>query len=95
MWLRAELGLEVGLLAAAHTGPGRITALRHEAGDHAVEHHAVVKAVAREARDSLDMAGREVGAQLDDDIAAGRKGQGQGVGVGHKRVSEKGVRAAL
>jgi hypothetical protein len=29
------------------------------------------------------MAGREVGPQFDDDVAAGRKGEGQVVGVGH------------
>jgi hypothetical protein len=29
------------------------------------------------------MTWREIGAELDDDIAAGRKGKGEAVGVGH------------
>ena len=64
-------------------GAGRVAALGHEAGDHAVEDHAVVKAAVGELGDALDVAGREVGPQLDDDVAAGRKGKGQAVGVGH------------
>ena len=81
--LAAELGLEVGLVGAAHAGAGRVAALGHEAGDDAVEDDAVVKAVVGQLGDPLDMAGREVGPQLDDDVAAGRKGEGQAVGVGH------------
>ena len=81
MRLGVEFGLEVGLVAAAHAGAGRIAALRHEAGDHAVEHHAVVKAFVRQFGDPLDMARRKVGAQLDDDVAAlavaGVEGEGQ------------------
>ena len=50
--LVAELGLEVGKLAAAHAGAGRVAALGHEAGDHAVEHDAVVEAFAWPARRS-------------------------------------------
>ena len=64
--------------------PGRVAALRHEAGDDAVEHDAVVEAVAGQAGDALDMAGRQVGPQPDDDVAAGGKRQGQGFGVGHR-----------
>ncbi len=67
---RVEFGLEVGLVAAAHAGSGRVAALRHEARDHPVEHHAVIETFAGQFRDPLDMAGREIGAQLDDDIAA-------------------------
>jgi len=54
-----------------------------------VECDAVVKAFASEGSDPLDMARREVGAQLDDDIAAGREGKGQGVGVGHDVLLRK------
>ena len=42
--LAAELGLEVGLVGAAHAGAGRVAALGHEAVDHAVEDDAVVEA---------------------------------------------------
>ena len=35
-----------------------------------MEHHAVVKAAFGQFGDPLDMAGRQIGAQLDDDIAA-------------------------
>jgi hypothetical protein len=31
------------------------------------------------------MAGRQVGPQLDDDVAAAGKVKGQGIGVGHRR----------
>ena len=78
-----EFGLEVGQVGAAGAGAGRVAALGHEAGDHAVEHDAVVEAAVGELGDALDVAGREVGAKLDDDVAAGRKGKGQAVGVGH------------
>src|SRR3546814_6626746 len=60
----------IGLLRSAHAAAGRIAALRHEAGDDAVEDHAVVKAVAGKLLDPLDMAGRQIGAQSDNDIAA-------------------------
>jgi len=76
-----EFGLEVGLVAAAHAGAGRIAALRHEAGDHAVEDHPVVEAFARERGDAFDMAGREIGTQLDDHVLvvaiAGVESEGQ------------------
>ena len=94
MRLGVELGLEVGQVAAAAAAPGRIAALGHEAGDDSVEDHPVVEAVAGEAGDALDMAGGDIGPQLDDDVAAGRKRQGQGLGVGH-RWSPKGRIAAL
>ena len=42
--LAREFGLEVGQVGAARAGPGRVAALGHEAGDHAVEGDAVVKA---------------------------------------------------
>ena len=50
---------------------------------HAVKHDAVVKSFARQGRNALDVAGRKVGAQLDDDVAAAGKGEGQAFGVGH------------
>src|SRR5690606_24968376 len=50
-----ELGLEVGKPRAALTGGGRIARLRHEAVDHAVELHPVIKARAREFLDSRNM----------------------------------------
>ena len=87
MRLVGEFGLEVGQVGAADAGAGRIAALRHEAGDHAVEDDAVVEAAVGELGDALDVAGREVGPQLDDDVAAGRKGKGQAVGVGHGACS--------
>ena len=70
MRLGIELGLEVGQLRSAHPGTRRVAALRHEPVDHAVEHHAVVESFARQLRDAIDMARREVGTQPDDDIAA-------------------------
>jgi LysR family glycine cleavage system transcriptional activator len=57
-------------LGAAHAGAGRIAALRHEAGDDAVEDDAVIEAFAGEALDLIDMVGCEVGPQRDDDVAA-------------------------
>jgi hypothetical protein len=36
------------------------------------------------------MAGREVGPELDDDVAAARKGEGQRIGVGHRLVLDSG-----
>ena len=52
------------------TGPGRVTALRHEAGDYAVEDDIVVKAAVGEVGDALDMTGREVRPKLDHDVAS-------------------------
>ena len=49
----------------------RAAGLRHEAVDHAVEHDAVVEALLHQRLDALDVLGREVGAQLDHDIALG------------------------
>src|SRR3546814_13642479 len=54
----------------------RVAALRHEAGDHAVKDDAVIEALAGELGDSLDMFGRQIGAQTDDDVA-GRQRQGK------------------
>ena len=82
MLFLAELGLQVGLLRAAAAGAGRVAALRHEAGDDTVEDDAVVEARIRQIGDARDMAGSEIGAQLDGDVAA-VEGQGQGLRVGH------------
>jgi len=49
-----------------------------------MKHDAVVKAAVSELGDALDMAWRKIGPELDDDVAAGREGKGQAVGVGHK-----------
>src|SRR4029453_9236317 len=81
--LAREFGLEVGQLTPAGAGAGRIAALRHEPRDHAVEQDPVVKAVAGQAGDPLDMPRCKVGTKLDDDVTAGRKGESEGVGVGH------------
>ncbi|GLU24661.1 hypothetical protein SLE2022_405690 [Rubroshorea leprosula] len=67
--LPGELGLEVGLLRSRHAGARRIAALRHKTGDHAVEDDAVVEALARQLLDPRDMAGGEIGAQPDRDVA--------------------------
>lgn len=75
--MTTELRLDVGQLGTAHAGAGRIAALRHEAGDDAVEHDAIVKAVLGERGDALDMAGGQVRTQLDDDVAATVEGEGK------------------
>jgi hypothetical protein len=86
MRLAVELRLEVGKVASAHAGAGRVAALGHEARDHPMEHHAVIESVACQTGDPLDVAGSEVGPKLDDDIAAAGKAEGKGVGVGHRHV---------
>ena len=48
-----------------------------------MEDDIVVKTAVGELGDPLDMPGREVRPELDDDIAASREGEGQAVGVGH------------
>ena len=84
MRLATELGLEVGLVGAAHAAAGRIAALRHEAGDDAVEDDPVVKAFVGQLPDPRDMLRREIGAQPDDDVAAGVEVEDEMVGfVGH------------
>jgi hypothetical protein len=50
-----------------------------------VKHHAVIEAFLGEGGDALDMARREIGPQLDDDIAAAIEGKGKGI-VGHARL---------
>ena len=48
--------------------PVGIAGLGHEAVDHAMEDDAVVEAFAHQLLDARDVAGREVGPQLDDDL---------------------------
>ena len=79
MRLAVEFLRQVGKLAAAHAGARRIAALRHEAGDHAVKHDAVVKAFLGERRDALDVQRGEIGTQADDDVA-GRQRKREGFG---------------
>ena len=47
----------------------------------------VVETFVGQGCDPLDMPRREIGTQLDDDIAAAGEGKGQGVGIGHRRVA--------
>ena len=67
--------------------PLRAAGLGHEAVDHAVEHDAVVEAFARQLLDALDVLGREVGAQRDDDAAFGGLHDEGVLGVGGGHVS--------
>ena len=79
-----ELGLEVGILrAAGAVAVLAVAGLRHEAGDDAVERHAVVEALARELLQPRRMPRRDVVAQLDDDAALR--------GVDHQRVLRVGA----
>ena len=70
MRLGIEFRFEVGLVGTAHPGSGRITALCHEAGDHSVEHHAVIEALSRQFGDARNMTGCEIGPEADDNVAA-------------------------
>jgi len=47
-----------------------------------MEQHAVIEALAGKVGDPLDVPGRQVGPELDDDVAAAREGKGQAL-VGH------------
>ena len=70
-----ELRRQVGVLRAARPREPQVAALRapvlhvaglrHEALDHAVEHHPVIGALARQRLHALDVAGRHVGQELD------------------------------
>ena len=46
---------------AAGAGAGRVTCLRHEAGDHPVEHDAIIKPAAHKRLDLSDVLGRKIG----------------------------------
>ena len=80
----AELGRQIRLVGTAGAGAGRVAALRHESGDHAMKHHAIVKAILGQFGDALDMLWRQIGAQLDDHGAI-VKFEREGL-VCHKRV---------
>ena len=65
----AELTLDA-VAGAAHAGAFRVAALDHEAGDHAVEDGAVIKALLNEGNKVVDRVGRDGGVQLCFDDAA-------------------------
>jgi hypothetical protein len=82
--LAAEFCGQIGLGRAAHAGAGRVAALGHEAGNDPVEDDAVVKALVHQILDPLDVAGRQVGPQPDDHVAAAVEIEDKGVQfVGH------------
>src|ERR1700709_2208131 len=70
MRLLAGFGLEL-LAGAAGAGALRTSGLRHETVDDAMEHDAVVKALAHQFLDTRDMARREIGPHLDGNGALG------------------------
>ena len=73
-----ELGGNVRQVRAAHAGAGGIAGLRHEAGDDAVEHDAVIELALHQLLDLRDVLGREIGPQANDDVAV--------LGLQHERV---------
>jgi hypothetical protein len=76
MWFRVKFLLQIWLGRTAHAGAIGATALRHEAGDDAVELHAVVKAFTDKFSDAGYVVGRKVRTQFDNNIAAvERKGK--------------------
>ena len=77
--LLVELGHQVALARAAGAGAGRIAGLRHEAGNHAMEHDPVIEPGLGQLLDPGDMLGRHVGKQLDQHAAA--RGQ-----LDHERI---------
>ena len=86
MRLVVELGLQL-LAGAAGAGALRAAGLRHEAVDHAMEHDAVVKALAHQLLDPRDVIGRNIRAHLDGDRAL-RGLEDQSIfGVSHARFS--------
>ncbi len=60
-----EFCLQVRLGRTAHAGALWTTDLRHESINHAVKDDAVVKAFAGQLLDAFDMAGGQVGTQVD------------------------------
>ena len=79
--------------------PVGIAGLRHEAGDDPVKHDAVVEMAGDERLDLLDVLGRDVGQQLDDDVAVlglqiesvGGRVVGEGRQRGEQREREQGA----
>ena len=84
MRLGIELLGKIGLFRTAHASPVGATALRHETRDDAVELYAIVKAFAGQLFNACNMIGCEIGAKLDDNVAAIQR-QGEGF-VGHDDV---------
>ncbi len=74
---------QVWLVRTMHPRTGRIAALRHEAGDNAVEHDTVVKTIIGQLDNAGHVLWRKVRAQLDRHVAGGER-QGQVFrGIGH------------
>ena len=69
MRLGVELGRQIRIVRSAGAGAVRAAGLRHEAVDDAVEHDPVVEALADQLLDARDVLRREVGPQLDHDVA--------------------------
>ncbi len=61
----AEFRGQVRQFRTTRTRAGRVAALGHEAFNHAMEGHIVVKALPRESLDAFHMQGRQIRAQLD------------------------------
>src|SRR4029079_8644255 len=64
-----QLGRKIGQFRAACARACRIAGLRHEAVDHAVPFNAVVETLARKRLDARDVLRRQVGSELNDDLA--------------------------
>jgi len=78
-----EFGLEAGVAVGAGAGAGGVAALDHEAGDDAMEDHAVVEPLAGEVEEVLDVVGGDVGPEFDGDVAfGGFDGGGGGFDIG-------------
>jgi len=80
-----EFGLEVGLVRSAHAGAVGAAALGHEARDHAVKLDPVIEPLVCQLDDPRDVAGGQIGAQLDLHIAAAAERKGKV--LGHFRVT--------
>lgn len=82
MRLVVEFGLQVRFWRAAHPGAIGAAALGHEARDNPVELHTVVKAFVSKLDNPRNMAGGQVRAQLDFDVAAAAEREGKVFGHG-------------
>src|SRR5215469_2573144 len=65
MAARGKLRLDVGQVRATRSGARGVAGLRHEAGDHPMERHAVVKTSAGKLLDARHVIGRQLGLQCD------------------------------
>ena len=68
--LAAELGFQVRHIGTAGSAAGRVAALGHEARYDSMEKNAIVEAALGQRLDALHMVGREIGPELDHDVAA-------------------------